>query len=186
MNINRDSLHFKLYRATYYLDNYAYPTNTNLCQYVQRLVLSPLILSFFAFLWTMLLVAFIFKATFWVLLGISRPRDLKIFENFDNFVPFEGVRIGPFLLRPSPLLNIPVLVFVSNIMLYFYVSKPLALALGGCELTVAAIVVGATNLAIFLKTDTGRLVRSALAAKKQRICPIVNFDEAPTSDTTDV
>ena len=182
MVINKETWHYKLYRNSY-LRVLDVPEMTTLCQYARRVLLmavARLILR------PMIFVVWFPVAVFTSLLPLMF-----------GYYPTKSTFLGPyadkhededFKMRKYPALN------VAGLKLYPYHAL---LVLGGLALLLQLpyVVLGiAAIMAVFCgtlwllyriirfsKTETGHLMVAYIKAKKEKICPIVKFDNKPTN-----
>ena len=192
MIVDKSSWHCKLWRATYWYkkpdgDAPRHPKTTNLCDYAQRLVFGPP----WAFLLRPILmviplilgvVGFVTFTAVLVVMANRQPQrfsfsifESKIFED-ENLVPCKGVKLGRFMCNPRHFM-LPVAIIATPLLSYYW--------LGGLVTAVLVITSGILLLifggTFFFHSETGNLIRAYLAAKKQRVCPVVEFADKPTS-----
>src|ERR1700677_1252417 len=116
MQIDKNSWHYKFYRFTYFVWGYEPPyQHTSLCQYVSRMIWSPLIdlalLPIVFVIWlliTMFNLCIGFRPTiFWR--GSPPP-----------WVPYEGWKLGPLELYPAHILPVVILGLIEHLFIHHY------------------------------------------------------------------
>jgi hypothetical protein len=177
--INRKAWHYKVYEFTYRHD--LPPRQTNLCQYVRRVVLmGPLMGVAAAFLLAMMSILVVFHYLLPPFFG-WRPRQWsKPFSVFDTngMVKYQGLKLGSsynaFQLYPWHIILATLVVGAHAAIYHFEGGHPLLVEgeILGIILFLLALVVGSV---VYSESDTGRLISQYLAAKKQKVCPVVEF-----------
>lgn len=188
MNINTKSWHYKFYKFTYKFWDTCVPRQTSLCQYVRRIVFMPLLMLLFL---VICLVALIFIyacqliiAPFALIVGY-RP-ILPFIEDMSNdiAVPYNGLKIKGISFRLYPwhvLLPVGLAyafyawVNFSGWFLPLMICIPIILMIG-----IIVIWLWLTES----ESESVRLFKASWSAKTSKICPLVTFDDKPTS--TDV
>ena len=179
MIVNTNSLHYKVYKALHAHTDGKVPEKTNLCAYVRFLVLMPLFLLFIylpiRICYQVIKVVCFVPLT--VILAFFGIRPTRYRCDPDSFTGYPGLKIGPLELHPW-----------SIVLLLAVIASPwFAYRLSGTTasiITVSVLVGIAALIGIFLffSTETGELAYAYLAAKKQRVCPVVEFADKPTSE----
>ena len=192
MIVDTNSWHCKLWRATYWYkkpdgDAPRHPKTTNLCDYVQRLVFGPpwafLLLPILMIISLIFgIVQFVLLTTLVVIFENRQPKRFpsSIFDrspfNNDNLVPCKGVKLGSFVCYPRHFM-LPVAIIASPLLSYYLLGGFVTAVVGS---TLGVLLLGFGVIA-FLCSETGNLIGAYLAAKKQRVCPVVEFADKPTS-----
>lgn len=169
MKINKNSWHYKVYAWTY---EWGPPSHTNLCSYVQRM--------FWRSLWKVLYGTVVYLLYFLVMTPVAflfgnRPSlfdkesshyDQKLFKKYRGWYAY-GFELYPgYILLPIALLYGEYQWWKHGLFTATVVHIMLAL-----------IVLGLFVLVILPDTDTGKLIIAWLSAKKQGVCPLVEFQD---------
>lgn len=181
VKINTRSWHYRLWRFTYSLDKEDWELSqirTSLCAYVHRIIWLTLPIALVVMVLSLVVaVCYVLIALWHLFWGSGYPGSLlAILRSPDDLVfvkRTDGFRIGRFRLFPYrlvlPGLGILVLVWgfqahPAEMMAVMWVSMAAALVVGICWM-------------IWKARDTGtyRLATAYLRAKKQKICPSVEF-----------
>ena len=177
MIINTNSWHYKVYSFTYFLSSP--PKQTNLCQYVRRFLYLP----FWAVLMLILALCLALIVACAFLLGPVFgyvPRSWNPFKFFDSdaMVQYQGLRLGKsynaFQLYPWHAVLILGVMALHCAIYHYAGSAPLimeAKVVGGVVGVIAAIL----GFLVYCSSDAGQVVEEYLSAKKQKICPVVEF-----------
>lgn len=177
MIVNSKSWHYKIYGWSYTLFVEKYPpVKTNLCQYVQRLVIwVPLMLLATA-------CFFILMAFMNLLLAVSgfwfgyRPSTLLL----PNPVKYQGLQVGPVQLYPWHLI-LPALFIWMNYHMFHTQNERFVRAMSFLDGLIGTLLF-CLFIMLFSKSESGKLLRAYLSAKKTRVCPLVEFKDEPTSE----
>lgn len=179
MNINKKSWHYKLYSWTYDAWDRSYtPERSNLCQYFQRIVW----MGFFTFLWSAILsIGYVLVATPVLLLFGLRPVNVwedHIISTQQLCEKYQGLKIGSFRLYPWQVLLPSVFLFLE--WLWFHYASHWYYPLG-VQLSIIEIFAFSIFFYEVSDNETVVIARNFLSAKKQGICPLVEFNDEPTS-----
>lgn len=186
MVVNKNSWHYKVYDFSYALSLKNQPRDrTNLCQYMRRLLFVAPIIGFlcafmFCFAAVMVLCFYLFGPIFgWV------PKQwLKPWIVFDDkaVYKYEGLRIGrsynAFQLYPWHVILAVLVVGLEWVVYHVWGFHPLAVQ--GEIVGAVALFVGLIFAVVeFSYSDTGTvgLVKEYVSAKKQKVCPVVEFTD---------
>jgi hypothetical protein len=177
MKINKTSWHYRLYSWTYSIwdTEWCKPATTNLCQYVQRLFWMPIVS---VLLWGVMGTFFVCVLIPFMLLIGQRPTSWKKNTKIDLFVPYQGLRVSKKVeLLPWHII-VPSAVIVLEYMWFHHANWKYPVLIQGCILAVLGIIVG-----IFLCTqsETYWIVSAWYGAKRQKVCPLVEFTDGPTN-----
>ena len=177
MIIRTNTWHYRLYRWNYW-DRENIPERTNLCQYVRRLSLTPLTALVSTALECLGLVGLICYTIanygFGFLFGYV-PNGWN--PTTADMVKYPGMPLGRFQLYPWHVILTGLIVALHVWMYSFPDGRPYLLSeakVVGIFLAVIALVVG---LIFLFCSDTSTVVKQYLTAKKQKVCPIVEFEE---------
>ena len=180
MIINRKAWHHQVYNFTYWYD--LPPRQTNLCQYVRRVVLmGPIMGATAILLISMLAVGVSFMYLFGPIFGWRPKSWIKPWTilDTDGMVKYPGVKLGSsynaFQLYPWHIILAALIVGV-HWLLYHFVGGHVLLTEGkvlGFFILLVALIVG--FFFYYGTSDTGKIISQYLAAKKQRVCPVVEF-----------
>jgi hypothetical protein len=179
MQINKKSWHYTWYEWTYSLSTNGVPEQTNLCRYTQRIFwMTPLIvLAYIAGVISMIMVSamyYLIMTPFALLLGgrpfnlfSSSERELRseVFIRYESPVyPYHFVLLAVFIWAEWMGWH-----HTPRLMAYTHLGVPAALLifLGWAWLN--------------HDSETFRLFKAWAAARKARICPVVEFKNEPTS-----
>jgi hypothetical protein len=175
MIIDRNSWHYKLYSLTYLWVG-GVPTRlmqkTNLCQYMRRIMLGvPW--------WGFLMGAIIILATLFGPIFGYVPRTINPMKFFENDMrKYQGLRLGrsynTFQVYPWHVI-LAVLFIGSEALIYHYCgARPMIVqaSIVGGILALIGIVFGTM---MYLDSSTGKIIKEYISAKKQKVCPIVEF-----------
>lgn len=174
MNINTKSWHYKVYDFSYAMNPWGPPAQTNLCQYCRRLVfVAPLLALLMVIMFAFYGVFFVIKSLAFLVIGY-RPNSWQI----DKQAPYPGLKLGAFQLYPWHILA-PIAAVYLEYLLIHYCGWKWPLIVEGSLLAVAGLLIG---LLFLPDTEGYHLAASWIAAKKQNICPVVTFDNRPTSE----
>ena len=173
MKIDKNSWHYKAYAFTYD-QRYFVPEHTNLCQYFQRLlVVLPLQLLKFAFLFGCagLLIVFYYL----VMTPLAFPFGYKPTYVFGSsseiMVPYRGLKLWGVELYPWHFL----VLVLGGVLEWTWIHEQglkHILIVQGISLGVLALI---ALIIGFLLSDTWEVIWKYLSAKKQGICPLVEF-----------
>lgn len=188
MNINRNSWHYKVYNWTYdnFLNVGKAPLQTNLCQYVQRIIWGTLWWSFLHIAATAIIIVMAPTMTiayyvggFFALFVGWRPISIVEFivDGPSDFVRYDGLQIGRrFQLFPGHILALAGLVLSEYELWHHYphgclIGHLIGLGVMICLGLLAWWVTAPKELDI---------LHAYIFAKKQRFCPLIEFTETPT------
>ena len=181
MNINKNAWHYNFYCWTYNFWETRIPTQTNLCQYIQRMIWMTLFITLCMVACTVLVIVY---APLFLIIG-WRPSNPWTTKSF--FVQYPLPKVFGFKLYPIyliVLLGVPYLDFH----LFKHSSTAgwhAALIFQGVIVLIAAIA-GLTCWLTDSNLETRFLVSSWIAAKKKGICPLITFsDDATTNLSTE-
>ena len=187
MKVNTRSWHFRLWRFTYSLGKddkeWMFRRRISLCAYVQRIIwLSGLVAAAWVFVFVLFSIWVVLGSLWLLFLGQGYPSPRLVWRAMtsdeegkldDIFPRTAGLPIGRFRLYPYRLV-LPVLGIL--VLAWGFQAHPVETgAVIGTSL-VAALVFG-IGWMIGKARDTGtyRLATAYLRAKKQKICPPIEF-----------
>ena len=184
MVINKESWHYKLYRNSY-LSVLDVPTMTTLCQYarrvllmaVARLILRPMIFVvwFPLFVFTSpLSLMFGYYPTKSTFLGPYQHKHEYEHED-EDFKKYPALNVAGLKLYPCHAL------LVLGGWLFCYNFPYVALGIAAIMAVFCGTLWLLYRIIRFSKTETGHLMVAYVKAKKEKICPIVKFDNKPTN-----
>ena len=179
MIVNTNSLHYRMYKALKTRTGCEVPEKTDLCAYVRYLVLMPLFLLFIflpIWIWYQILKV-VWFATLTVILAFCGGRPTRYGCGSDSFTPYPGLKIGSLELHPWSV-ALPLVVIASPGLMYLSYGTTASIITASVLAGIAALI----GIFLFFSTETGKLAGAYLAAKKQRVCPIVEFADKPTSE----
>ncbi len=187
MVINKKSWHYHVYDFSYTFASRDTPRQTNLCQYVRRMMfVAPFVGIGIACMFCVLVVVSACGVLGGPIFGYVPKQWSKPWDIFDGMHKYQGLKVGKsynaFQLYPWHVLLAAIIVGIHVLMYH---------AWGGHPLVVEGEVVGAIVLAIaamfglfyYFDSSTGKVVNAYLTAKKQKVCPVVEFvNEDPTEE----
>ncbi|MDE1833815.1 MAG: hypothetical protein KGH64_00595 [Candidatus Micrarchaeota archaeon] len=169
MIVNKNSWHYKVYKFSYL--GVDYPSeSTNLCQYVRRITIVVPVIG--AAVLTAVLIVVLSNPIFFI-----AGRYLKMpWQGASSMERYQGLRLGTFELYPWHIL-LPTLIVIGEFFLVrrlgwvYPVAVPVAFA---------SVMLCALGVAYFFKQRSSTkpsLLGAWLKAKKERVCPLINFEE---------
>lgn len=178
MIVNANSLHYKVYKTLKARTGCEVPEKTDLCAYVRYLVLMPLFLLFiFLPIWICYqVIKAVCFAPLTVILAFFGRRPTRYRCELESFTGYPGLKIGSLELHPWSIV-LPLVVIASPWFAYRLSGTTASIITASVLVGIAA----AIGTVLFFSTETGKLAGAYLAAKKQRVCPIVEFADKPTS-----
>lgn len=182
MHINKNSWHYKVYNFTYNV--YDRPSRTNLCSYLKRVILvAPLHLLMYIIV-SLGIVGMLLIVLIPALLVGFRPTGVPFISNSkyeDSYTQYRGwqPKWAPFELYPWHLILLGLIVTIIWSVIHFagwiYFIIPVSLMLFTAAIVMAYILIYDSE------SESVRLWKANMAAKKSKICPVVTFDEQDTS-----
>lgn len=178
MQINKNSWHYKVYGWTYE-HSFCIPERTNLCQYVQRIVLGSVgICLRFAFLSVANIVALIFYVILMPFaLFFGYLPTLFSQKHGEIFTPYSGLKIWGAEFYPYHLLPAGGIVLAEMILAHDYGLKYIVISQASIVAAIITLLVGLYYYDDFKKIEAVSLAKKYFSAKKQGICPLVEFTE---------
>ena len=178
MIVNTNSLHYKLYKVLHAHTYGRVPEKTNLCAYVRYLVLMPLFLLFICLpIWICYqVIKAVCFVPLTVILAFFGRRPTRYRCDLDSFTGYTGLKIGPLELHPWSV-ALPLVVIASPGLMYLSSGTTASIITASVLVGIAALI----GIFLFFSTETGKLAGAYLAAKKQRVCPVVEFADEPTT-----
>ena len=183
MLITKTAWHRKVYDFTYAVFGDK-PEKTSLCRYVWRIILMPLpAILWIAFVYTVVYTSLIVGNIFYIAIG----RGIMKFDNDKNSPNmFEVKNFKPVKIADRQIdlhgtlclfwLGVVVVGFFA-IIAYFAGVKALLLGLGIIVLLLVVFVVLPTGISRARRSDTAELAKNYLQARKNKVCPIITFEE---------
>jgi len=182
MIIKTNTWHYKAYDASYVVSTGFTPRHTNLCQYWRRVILvAPLVGMLSVFLLLMIGIMTFLYSVLGPLFGWI-PTSFDVLKR-GGMRKYQGLKLGKsynaFQLYPWHAL------LASGVIgLHYVIYQQLGAAPLISEAKVVGVIVAflaiTLGLVIYFSSDTSRMIRKYLAAKKQKVCPVVEF-ESPKS-----
>lgn len=178
MVINRNSWHYKVYDFTYLFSRKATPRQTNLCQYVRRFLLLPwigiLATVMAAFMVIIITCAFTFGPIFGYVPKTFNP--LTFFEH--DMHKYQGVKFGKsynaFQLYPWHII-LGLMFIAGHVAIYYECGIHPLVTEGEWVVGIVAAIAAFIGVMVYLDSSTGKVINGYLAAKKQKVCPVVEF-----------
>lgn len=180
MKINTSALHYRLYGLTYAAWGNDPPSRSNLCQYMRRLALSPLILLFPALFISLIGIILVVRAILTYPFGYTtdwksfalRERSLGLFQ-VGGFQFYSG-----YIIIPAALIALNHFIFThfpgsGEIHLTGYQRFALTTFIFEAVALVMAITFG---IVLFFSSDTYDLFSEWFDAKTQGVCPLIEFE----------
>lgn len=178
MIIDINSWHYKVYSFTYSFSGQP-PEHTNLCQYVRRLPLAPLVAIVIVIIYVIMSVIIISGLIFGPIVGYL-PRTWNPFKFFEHdMIQYQGLKLGKsnnaFQVYPWHVI-LGLLITVIHIGIYQSAGiHPLIIE--GKVIFGAAVIIGLLiSIVAYIDSDTLKLINQYLTARKQKFCPTVEFD----------
>lgn len=181
MVINTKSWHYRAYDFSYAMSSRFAPSQTNLCQYVRRIMfMAPLVgLAFgifFTFVGLLSLCYLVFGPIFgWLPRNWLKPWN--VIER-DAMFKYQGLKLGrsynAFQVYPWHVILLAILFSIHWEVGHHFGYGPLrieGMIVGGIVSFIALCI----GLAVYFESDTGKLINAWLKARKQNVCPIVEF-----------
>jgi hypothetical protein len=172
MQINKKSWHYAAYRWTYTArdQRWAMSDTTNLCQYFQRIFwMVPITAVWIAFLSLVYVVL-----TPIVFLFGGRPHNVWKNTKKDFWTSYPGVKVwGEVRLHPW-VIAIPTLFIYLEYLWFKHQAWYWPVSIQGGAIVFIGLLIA---YSWYDTTDTQTVVNQWVAAKKQGICPVVEFIE---------
>lgn len=173
MIIDKNSWHYQVYSFSYW-NEWNKPKQTNLCQYVRRIVfMGPIMGATALALACLMALTLVVMLVFGPILGYAPPNWKKPWTCFDGMVKYKSV-IYPW----------HVILVVALIALEWWVYVDCGihpLVVQGEILGIIAVLIGMIfGLFVYCDSDTGKIINAYVSAKKQKVCPVVEFNEEST------
>lgn len=172
LTVNKKSLHYWVYKATYSMFGSNTPNDTNLCQYFRRLMLSPLFFLTFAMIVPVVTATILIAMTLLTILRLPfgyYPNGIGL----EEFAQYPGLKIGTsFELYPYHI-GIVAAFVALNYWCFKTGYATAAIILDG--IVIVPFVIIAMYL-IFKKTEFSDLISNYWKAKKEKICPLIEFE----------
>lgn len=168
MNINKNSWHYKVFANTFSLFEDTIPRQSNLCQYFRRLMFAP-----FIYLLAMVAIVIVFAIVgpLSTLIGyypvIHNAYGGDVFEKYPG-LKVKGVEVYPWMVI---LLGLFLWLNVASFIYAWHVTFIIEGSIVGC---IVALFFGVAFI-----PGLWHLTSEWLAARKQKICPLINFIEKP-------
>jgi hypothetical protein len=185
MIINSNSFHYKWYVWTYRVwdkDIFAVPRHTNLCQYVQRIFWHTLLVGvlLFPLFGLVSLTYYLLVAPVMFVFGYT-PINLFSVSSRGEYIPFNkyrGLRLWGMSWYPIHGLLTIVLAFLQH---WAWHHMFIPMLIGHTTLLGLAGAIICYCLFSRSQSEGVKLVRAWVSARKQDICPLVEFKNAPTT-----
>lgn len=176
MIVKKDSWHYKIYDFSY--GNYIISNKTNLCQYVNRICFVGIPKAIGIFVGLLFLVPFMVIIStivhFIKFLFGYRP-DMKHWHDWVEIqkesIKYKSLNIKGFSIYPYHILIMGFIIWLQYLAYYHF---KLILIIEGFILGMLGLIVA---IWWFLTSEKTNLLRQYIAAKKQGICPIVEFKD---------
>ena len=183
MLITKTAWHRKVYDFTYTVFGDK-PKKTSLCRYVWRIILIPLpAILWMAFVYALVYTCLIVGNIFNIALGrgIMKFDYDKNNRNMFEVKKFEPVKIAGRQIDPHETLclfwlGVAIVGFLA-IIAHFEGVKILLLGLGIIVLLLVVFVVLPAGISRARRSDTAELAKNYLQARKNKVCPIITFEE---------
>jgi len=174
MKINKKSWHYKLYNWSYsVLDEGRYmPETTNLCQYMRQLTIGV----FFSTIYALLIKGLVFGCVTVcaLLFGYTTSKPFGYHSSPPKFAKYNGLHIFGQELYPIHAIGFTVL----GLCQWWLVSHSGWKLPVGIESALFIVVIAAYVFAHSNKiSDSGALFSEWVRAKKQGICPLIEFED---------
>ncbi len=180
MVINRNSWHYHVYDFSYtFSSRLLTPTQTNLCQYVRRIAfVAPFVGIGIAGMFCVLAIVTACTLLAAPIFGYVPIQWSKPWDIFEGMRKYEGLKVGKsynaFQLYPWHVLLTVIIVGIHVLMYHAWGGHPLIVE--GKVIGVIALIIAAIfGLFYYFDSSTGKVVNAYLAAKKQKVCPVVEF-----------
>lgn len=179
MIINKKSWHYQVYAFSYWGST---PLRTNLCQYMRRLIfVAPVMGIISAFMFVCFVVVITLGLVVMPIFGWLPTNWLVPWEilDGDGRYKYQGLKLGKsyraFQVYPW---HVILLALVGALEWWCYRCYGThSLVLQGMTVgAIAAVLAVVFGLITYLSSDTGEVVNQYISAKKQRVCPIVEFE----------
>lgn len=181
MIINKNAWHYHVYEFSYALSRDYPPSRTNLCQYMRRIMfVAPFVSVLLAVLLAFATMVTLIGVLFMPIFGYVPTKWAKpwyIFEH-DGTRKYQGLKLGrsynAFQVYPWHIILLALIVAIEWVVYHYFGVHPLVVQgeIVGVILALVGIVVG---LFIYFDSSTGKVINEYLAAKKQKVCPVVEF-----------
>lgn len=171
MNINKNSWHYAIYRATYIVWNMSPPESTNLCQYVNRtFLLLPFLFVGALFMW----LSFGMVSLAVLLFGRYPTSYMFAGDRIWTFEPYKGLQVGKLSIYPWMVI-LPIAIVYGNIMslTHLYWGSHHFMNAGSWSFLLGEAMAIVMALFVFSSSLGGEWVK----AKKQKVCPLINFTD---------
>jgi len=186
MNININSWHYKWYKWTYSFYDSDIPEQTNLCQYVNRMVWMSLLIGMISVLFSTFTVigpmCYYLFAPLLLIIGYRPQRTSKqnLLKGPTTYIKYSGLNVfGWFRLYPWHLV-LPV--FVVWFEFHIWRHNAVVNVVIGHVMIVVIWFILLWSTGVLSNSETIKLIRATIKAKTSHVCPIVTFSKDPTSD----
>ena len=177
MQINKDTWHYRAYHWTYKIQNseWKMSDHSNLCSYVQRIFWMVPFTALFVVITSLM---YMMASPFVFLFG-ARPTNIWAENNERAWAPYPGLKVwGEVRVHPW-VVAVPAALIYLEWAWWHYCNWKYPFF---THLTVLLVIIGLVLYGTYDSSDARPIINAWFHAKKQGVCPVVDFVEEESAD----